>query len=72
MCSGRVDTPCYTSDSLRVTYVKNPMTNNEKGKKNENGTYPCSSVTQTLRYGQPSLPLGNLSSIATMIGNKIF
>lgn len=47
------------------------MTNNEKGKKNENGTYSCSSVTQTLRYGQPSLPLGNLSSIATMIGNKI-
>jgi len=54
MCSGRVDTPSYTSDSLRVTYAKSPMTNHENGKKNENGTYPWSSVTQTLRYGQPS------------------
>ena len=49
-CSGRVSSPCSTSDTRRVNLVTNPVISREWGKDREvfttSGTYPWSFVTQ--------------------------
>jgi hypothetical protein len=58
MCSGRVSSSCYTSDTGRVNLVTSPVISHERGKDWEvfttSGTYPWSFVTQIFHYGQPS------------------
>ena len=58
MCTGRISSPCSTSDTRRVILVTNPVVNCEWGKNREvlttSGTYPWSFVTQIFHNGQPS------------------
>ena len=57
-CSGRISSPCSTSDTHRVNLVTNPVISHERGKDQEmfttSGTYPWSFVTQIFHSGQPS------------------
>jgi hypothetical protein len=57
-CSGRVSSPCSTSDTRRVNLVTNPVISHERGKDQEmfttSGTYPWSFVTHIFHSGQPS------------------
>ena len=56
-CSGRVSSPCSTSDTRRVNLVTNPVIRHEQGKDREvlttSGTYPWSFATQIFHNGQP-------------------
>ena len=57
MCSGRVSSACFTSDTRRVNLVTNPEICHEWGKDREvfktSGTYPWSFVTQIFHSDQP-------------------
>jgi len=72
-CSGRVSSPCSTSDTRRVNLVTNPVIRHEQGKDREvlttSGTYPWSFVTQIFHNGQPKwwLQLNYLGSLASLL-----
>ena len=58
MCSGRVSSSCFTSDTRRVNLVTNPVISHERGKDREvfttSGTYLWSFATQIFHNDQSS------------------
>jgi hypothetical protein len=58
MCSGRVSSSWFTSNTHRVNLVTTPVISHERWKDREvlttRGTYPWSVVTQIFHNGQPS------------------
>ena len=58
VCSGRVSSSCFTSDTRHVNLVTKPVISHEWGKDRKvlttSGTYPWSSVTQIFHNSHPS------------------
>jgi hypothetical protein len=58
MCSGRVSSSCFTSDTRRVNLATNPVISHERGKDREvfttSGTYLWSFATQIFHNDQSS------------------
>jgi hypothetical protein len=67
ICSRKISSSCYTSDTRRVTQVTNHVINHEWGKDQEVsttfGTHPWSFVRYTFRSGWPSLDFSTLRRI---------